>query len=133
MWSDFEVDAAGLVTGWTTEQGRLSSLISAPGSEAQAAGATVSVHSAYQTNEGDLLVVVEVAADDTVSVDESTLVRRDDESTTASSATVGPTEIEAGRSGVVVYRFEGIPLGGSLVYEVQNDYDAPVAVELPLT
>ena len=133
VWSDFDVDAAGLVTGWSTEQGRLDSLISAPGSEAEAAGATVSVRSAYQTNEGDVLVVVGVAADDTVSVDESTVIRLDDESTATSSATVGPAEIEAGQSGLVVYRFDGVPLGGTLVYEVQNSYDAPAAVELPLT
>ena len=134
IWSDFDVDEAGLVTGWSTEQGSLSALISSPGSEAEAAGATVSVRSAYQTNEGDLFVVVGIVADDdTVSVDEGTVVRGEDESSAASSATVGPAEIEAGQSGVVVYRFDGIPLGGALVYEVQNSFDAPVAVELPLT
>ena len=133
VWTDFEVDASGLVSGWSTEQGRLDSLISDPGSQAVAGGATVSVRSAYQTNEGDLLVVVEISADDTVTLDDNAVVRLDDESTAASSAVVGPGEIEAGQSGIAVYRFDGVPLGGTLVYEVQNSYDAPVAVELPLT
>ena len=89
----------------------------------------MSIRSAYQTNEGDLLVVVGLAADEMVTVDDSTVVQLDDESTAASSATVGPAEVEAGESGVIVYLFEGIPLGGTLVYEVQNNVDAPVAVQ----
>ena len=133
IWSSFDVDQTGLVTGWSTEQGSLDSLISSAGSQAEAAGATVSVRSAYQTNEGELLVVVGVNADEMVTVDDSTTVRLDDDSTVASTATVGPAEVEAGQSGVVVYRFDGIPLGGTLVYEVQNNVDAPVAVRLPLT
>jgi hypothetical protein len=132
VWSGFEVDEAGLVTGWSTEQGRLDSLISSPGSQAEAAGATVSVRSAYRTNEGDLLVVVGVEAEEMVTVDDSVVVRLDDDSTVASAATVSPSEMDAGRSGVVVYRFGDVPLGGVLVYEVQNSYDAPAAVELPL-
>jgi hypothetical protein len=133
VWSDFEVDAQGLVTEWSTEQGGLDTLISSPGSQAQAAGATVSVRSAYLTNEGNLLVVVGIVADDTVTIDESTVVRGDEETTVESSAVVGPAEVDGGESGVVVYQFDGAPLGGTLVYEVQNSYDAPVAVELPLT
>lgn len=131
MWSAFDVEG-GQVSDFTTDRGRMSDLVILPSGEEQAAGATVGLSSAYATSSGDLYVVVRIAADTTILVDEELTLQTPDGGSVPSEERVGVDEVVGGTTGVIVYTFAGQPLGGTVVYEVQNDTDAPAAVRLPV-
>lgn len=132
-WTGFETDEFGLVSTWSTAQGPLEQQLVTGSAQDEGAGATVAVTSAYRTDAGDLYVVVSVTAtDDVISVDTSPALRRADGTSQEAEVYLGPSGVEPGQDAVVLYVFEGASRQGTLVYEVQNSYDAPLALELPL-
>jgi hypothetical protein len=131
-WSDITTDQ-GLVSSWTGDQGGLDEVLVSPDSTATAAGADVRLTHAYQAVSGDLLVVVQVSATtDPVTPDQSVVLLTDDGTALESGQAVGPSRVDSGETGIVVYALPGGSAPGTVVYEVQNDVDAPVGVELPL-
>jgi hypothetical protein len=131
-WSDFTTDE-GLVSAWTGDQGGLDEVLASPGSTEQAAGAEVSLLHAYQAVSGDLLLVVQVRAiDDAITPDSSVVLLDESGAPQESAQAVGPASVEQGDTGVMVYAVPAAAPPGTLVYEVQNSYDAPAAVELSL-
>ena len=132
-WSDFESDDEGLVVGWSTEQGPLSEQLVPSGEAVAGGGAEISISSGYVTNEGELYLVVAVTAvDDMIIVDDSTVLRAASGENVQSTAFVGPSEVAVAETALVVYSMPTTQRAGTLVYEVQNSYDAPLAVEVPL-
>jgi hypothetical protein len=134
VWSGFETDDAGMVGSWETDQGALGDILVSPGSSGSAAGATVTLAHAYASSSGDLVVVVQVdAQEEAITVDQAVVVDAGQGEPVESDRVVGPSRVPAGGSAVVVYAVPGTQPSGTLVYEVQNDYDAPAPVELPLS
>jgi hypothetical protein len=133
-WTGFETDEADRVVGWANEQGPLADQVRGQGPQEEAMGASVVRSSAYLTASDGLYVVLEVsAADDALITDPEAILQLADGRTQPSSTMVGPSDIPPGTSASVVYTFPDAPLDGTIVYEVQNTYDAPVAVRLPVS
>jgi hypothetical protein len=133
-WTGFETDEADRVVGWATERGPLADQVRGRGPAEEAMGASVVRSSAYLTASDGLYVVLEVSAtDDALITDPEAILQLADGRTQPSSAMVGPSDIPPGTSASVVYTFPDAPLDGTIVYEVQNTYDAPVAVRLPVS
>lgn len=132
VWSEFDVGGS-LVTDWSTERGRMSELIAMPTAEAEVGGTTVAVPSAYATGEGDLYVVVQITSATTILVDDAVTLVSPDGGTIESANRLGVDEVPANADAVILYTFENQPLGGTVVYELQNDIDPPVAVRLPIS
>ena len=130
-WSNFTVDDDGQVVAWSTDQGELNDILVTPDVSGEAAGATVTWTHAYVTNDGQVFAVVRLeASDDLISPDDTIGVKTADGSTVMSSSPVGPIEVDVGSSSYLVYPTEVDVLPVALVYEVQNTFDAPAAVEL---
>lgn len=129
-WDGFEVGDGGLVSTWSTSQGPLSDVLTSPGTSGEGAGATVTWTHAYVTTDGRLYVTVRVEAQDDLITPDDSLGIRIGSDTVASSSPVGTTEIDAGSTAPLLYRADVDTLPDGLVYEVQNTFDAPVAVQL---
>lgn len=129
-WDTFEVGSGGLVSSWSTEQGSLTDVLATPGTSGEAAGATVTWTHSYVTTDGQVYTVVLLEAqDDLITPDDSIGIRLGSD-TVMSSSPVGATEVDAGSSASLLYRADVDTLPDGLVYEVQNTFDAPAAVEL---
>lgn len=129
-WRDFEV-ADGQIMSWSTEQAALNDIVAAPGVSGTVGGATVTWTHAYVTNDGQLYAVLLLeASDDLIAADESIGVQSSDGSTVMSSPPVGLSEVDPGSAAYLLYRADLGELPAGLVYEVQNTFDAPAAVEL---
>ncbi len=119
VWSEFRVDSDGKIITWTAESGPLEERLWTQPAKAKAAGATVSLASAYQTNAGDLYVVLDVTADEiAVTPDFEIPLVGKDKRTRQSSYMYAPEQIQEGTAAYVLYVFEDANFGGTIEYEV---------------
>lgn len=132
-WTDFSTDD-GLVTDWVTEQGPLADQLWTTDSSAEAGGATVALQSAYRTNVGDLYVVLEVTAGaDALSADGAASYVPEGGTAVPPGAAVVPDTVGEESSAHLLYVYTGADFGGTVVYEVQNSVDAPIAARIPVS
>jgi hypothetical protein len=97
-------------------------------------GNTVKVVSAYESNKGDLWIVLDVTAATTLVPDSLATLVDTDKRQRQTVGAVAPQEIEKGTSAYVALLFEGADFGGTLKYEVITaDYDSLGAVKLKIS
>jgi hypothetical protein len=129
-WSDFGTED-GLIQDWDTEQGPLEDRLWTGTSTVSVGAATVSLASAFKTFEDELYVVLEVTAlRERLTPDVGAGYLVEGEELRLPVLTLTPADIREGTSAMLLYSYEDADLGGTLVYEVQTDFDAPSAVEL---
>lgn len=137
VWQDFTVDAAGLITGWTTPSGVLDKLLWTTPWQGTVAGNTIDLVSAYKSTNGYLWVVLKVTAGASgidVGAYTSSLVGTDGIAYTPDATrTIAPAStVPAGAAAYVVLTFPKAPFGGTVHLQgwdaEYNDWDAAIPV-----
>jgi len=119
-WKSFEYDADGKVTTWVGRK-PLEETIASKVTHGKGGGQALTLLGANAPKDGNLYVVVEIAATKDTSVDSAPSYVASDGIRRTASGFVAPTEVEAGTKAIAMYQFDGTELGGTLTYETWAD------------